>query len=84
MKTSTLCKRLSLFLSAAALSLLTTSCLEGTGTTIDPCATESGSSGRRSAPVAKSLTPPSTPEELQAQRDQFVQRMEQPQKMQLK
>ena len=78
MTTSTFCKRLSPLLSAAALSLLATSCLEGNGTSIDPCAADGGSSGRRSAPAAQSPAPPATPEELQARRDQFVQRMEAP------
>ena len=78
MTTSTLCKRLRILLSAAALSLLATSCLEGNGTAIDPCAASGGSSGRRSSTEAKTPSPPATPEELQAHRDQFVQRMEAP------
>ncbi len=78
MKTIPLCKRLGILLSAAALSLLATSCLEGNGTTIDPCAADGGSSGRRSTPAAQPLLPPPSPEELQSHRDQFVQRMEAP------
>ena len=78
MKTIPLCKRLGILLSAAALSLLATSCLEGSGTTIDPCAADGGSSGRRSTPAAQTLVPPPSPEELQSHRDQFIQRMEAP------
>lgn len=78
MTTSTLCKRLRILLSAATLSLLATSCLEGNGTAIDPCAASGSSSGRRSSTEAKKTAPPPTPEELQAHRDQFVQRMEAP------
>jgi hypothetical protein len=69
-------KWLSSIVLASMMAVLMTSCFEGSGTIPDPCASGTGGGGESQAAQSKSVTPPPSQEELTANRNRFIERMD--------